>query len=115
MVLLLRLMKPFKVTLSTATGCIFSGVATSLDLRTENGCMHVNSSEESFLNMIHATELTLQTVDGPVVFALDNAVASLKGRHFTVLARSLRIIEAGTPDESNSIPLLEISSNPPLP
>ena len=35
--------------------------------------------------MTHATEITLQTADGPCVFVLENAVAGLKGRTFTVL------------------------------
>ena len=43
--------------------------------------------------MVHATEITLQTADGPCVFVLENAVAGLKGRTFTVLAGSIRRVE----------------------
>ena len=43
--------------------------------------------------MIHATEITLQTADGPCVFLLENAVAGLKGRTFTVLAERIRRAE----------------------
>jgi hypothetical protein len=43
--------------------------------------------------MINATEITLQTADGPCVFMLENAVAGLKGRTFSVLAESIRRIE----------------------
>ena len=43
--------------------------------------------------MLHATEVTVQTPDGPQVFALDNAVAGLKGHHFTVLAERIKLIE----------------------
>ncbi len=89
----LQPMKHLSVKLSTASGCVYSGRVSSLDVRTIDGSVHVNSSEESFLNMIHATELTVQTAAGPLVFALENAVASLKGRSFTVLAQSLRLIE----------------------
>ena len=40
--------------------------------------------------MTHATEITLQTADGPGRFVLENAVAGLKGRSFTVLAERIR-------------------------
>ena len=80
------------VQLNTATGCVFSGCASSLDVRTEIGNIHINSNEESFLNMLYATEVTLQTPDGPRVFVLDQAVAGLKGQRFTVLAESIRIV-----------------------
>ncbi len=72
-------MNHLSVQLSTATGCVFSGSATSLDVRTESGSIHVNSNEKSYLNMLHATEVTVQTPDGPQVFALDNAVAGAEG------------------------------------
>ncbi len=93
-------MNHLSVQLSTATGCVFSGSALSLDLRTANGSIHLNSNEESFLNMLHATEVTVQTPDGPMVFTLDNAVAGLKGHNFTVLAESVRLIVPGTSSES---------------
>ena len=93
-------MNHLSVQLSTATGCVFSGNATSLDVRTDSGSIHVNSNEESFLNMLHATEVTVQTPDGPRVFALDNAVAGLKGHCFTVLAESVRLIEPDTIGET---------------
>lgn len=94
-------MNHLSVQLSTATGCVFSGSALALDLRTDSGSIHVNSNEESFLNMLHATEVTVQTPDGPRVFALDNAVAGLKGHRFTVLAESVRLIEAETAGKSS--------------
>ena len=78
-------MKYLSVKLSTATGCVFSGSASSLDVHTDDGSIHVNLNEKSFLNMIHATQVTLQTPDGPRVFTLDNAVAGLKGHRFSVL------------------------------
>ncbi len=93
-------MKNLSVELSTAAGGFYSGIASSLDVRTDDGSIHVNSSEESFLSMIHATELTVQTAAGPLVFGLENAVASLKGRTFTVLAQSLRLIEPEPISES---------------
>ena len=85
-------MKFLSVKLSTASGCVFCGNASSLDVRTEDGSIHVNSNEESFLNMLHATEVTVQTPDGPQIFALDNAVAGLKGQNFTVLAERIHLV-----------------------
>lgn len=93
-------MQHLSVKLSTATGCVFSGSAASLDVRTDDGCIHVNANEESFLNMLHATEVTVQTPEGLRVFALDNAVAGLKGHCFTVLAESIRLIEPGRDGDS---------------
>lgn len=95
-------MKHLSVKLSTATGCIFSGSASSLDVRTDEGSIHVNSNDESFLNMLHATEVTVQTPEGPRVFALDNAVAGLKGHVFTVLAESIHPVERDAGESSTS-------------
>ena len=50
--------------------------------------------------MLHATEVTVQTPDGPQVFALDNAVAGMKGHCFTVLAESVRLVGPETIGES---------------
>ena len=47
----------------------------------------------SYLNVIHATEITLQTADGPCVFMLENAVAALKEHTFAVLAKRICRIE----------------------
>ena len=105
-------MNHLSVQLSTATGCVFSGSASSLDLRTEDGSIRVNSNKESFLNMLHATEVTVQTWDGPRVFSLDDAVAGLKGHRFTVLAESVLLIVAETIGESADSSLPETSSKP---
>ena len=81
------------VKLSTPRGPFYSATALSIDVRTEDGSVHINPRDESYLNMIHATEITLRTADGPCVFVLENAVAGLKGRTFTVLAESIRRVE----------------------
>ena len=88
------------VELNTASGRVFTGIATSIDVRTEDGSVHIGPNEESYLNMVHATEITLQTADGPCVFMLENAAAGLTGRTFTVLAESIRRIEPETLAES---------------
>lgn len=98
-------MNHLSVQLSTATGCVFSGNVLSLDLHTENGSVHINSNEESFVSMVDATEVTIQTSDGPHIFALDNAVAGLKGQIFTILAERVRLINPSLINELTDPPL----------
>jgi F0F1-type ATP synthase epsilon subunit len=86
-------MKTLTVELSTPKGRFFAATASSIDLRTEDGSIHLNSGEGSFLNLIHATEITLRTPDGVVVFGLKNGVAGLNGTTLSVLAESIRQIE----------------------
>ena len=86
-------MNDLTVELNTASGRFFTGIATSIDVRTEDGSVHIGPNEESYLNMVHATEITLQTADGPCVFVLENAAAGLTGRTFSVLAESIRRVE----------------------
>ena len=81
------------VELSTATGPFFTANASSIDVHTEDGSIHITPREESYLSMVHATEITLQTTDGPCVFILENAVAGLKGRTFTVLAERIHRVK----------------------
>lgn len=56
--------------------------------------MNITPHRASYLSLIHATEITLQTADGPCVFVLENAVAGLKGGIFTVLAERIREVAA---------------------
>lgn len=98
-------MKTLTVELSMPSGCVFTAITSSIDVRTEDGSIHISPREESHINMVHATELTLQTLDGPCVFLLENAVAGLKGRTFTVLAEHIRRIEPQTATAaSNQLP-----------
>ena len=89
-------MDDLTVELSTSRGLFFSSSASSVDVHTKDGSIHVNPREESYLSMLYATEITLQTADGPCVFVLENAVAGLTGRTFTVLAESIRRVEPET-------------------
>ena len=86
-------MNDLTVELSTASGPFFTATASSIEVRTEDGSIHITPREESYLSLIHATEIILQTAEGTCVFMLENAVAGLKGRTFTVLAESIRRIE----------------------
>ena len=95
-------MNDLTVELSSPSGRVFTATASSIDLRTEDGSVHITSREESYLNMIHATEITIQTADGSCVFLLENAVAGLKGRTFTVLAESIRRVEPEARAEPSS-------------
>ena len=95
-------MKTLTVELNTPDGPFFAANASSIDVRTKDGCFHVNSDDESFLNMIHATEVTCQTPEGTHVFELANAVAGIKGRSFIVLAESIRRIKPGGAPEPSA-------------
>ena len=86
-------MNDLTVELSTATGPFFTATASSIDVHTEDGSIHITPHEECHLNMVHATQITLQTADGACVFVLENAVAGLKGRTFTVLAERIQRVE----------------------
>ncbi|MBC8128167.1 MAG: hypothetical protein H8M99_13585 [Gloeobacteraceae cyanobacterium ES-bin-144] len=93
-------MKDLIVELSTPGGHYFATTASSIDVRTEDGSVHITSREASYLNMVHATEITLQTADGPCAFVLENAVAGLKGNSFTVLAEQIHRVEPQAISES---------------
>ncbi len=95
-------MTHLKVELSTPSGPFFSATASAIDVHTEEGSIHITPREESYLNMIHATEITLHTADGPCVFEMENAVVGLTSRTFTVLAESIRRVELG--DSPVSLP-----------
>ena len=86
-------MNDLTVELSTASGPIFTATASSIEVRTEDGSIHITPREESYLSMVRATEITLQTAEETCVFLLENAVAGLKGRTFTVLAERIERVE----------------------
>jgi F0F1-type ATP synthase epsilon subunit len=86
-------MNDLTVELNTPSGRFFSATASSIDVHTEDGSIHITPREESYLNMLNATEITLQTAKGPCVFVLEKAVAGLSGRTFTVLAETIRRVE----------------------
>ena len=86
-------MNDLTVELSTANGPFLVASASSIEVRTEDGSIHINPHEEFHLSMIHATEITLQTADGYCAFELENAAAGLKGGRFTVLAERIRRVE----------------------
>ena len=88
------------VELSTPIGPFFSASASAIDVHTEDGSIHITPREESYLSMIHATQITLHTADGPCIFLLENAVAGLKGQTFTVLAENIRRVEPEAVAES---------------
>ena len=56
-------MDDLTVELSTPTGRFLTAMASAVDVRTEDGSIHITPREQSYLNMIHATEITLHTGD----------------------------------------------------
>ena len=90
------------IELSTPKGRVFTAVAASIDVRTENGSVHINPSDGNYLNMIRATEITILTGNDRCVFMLENAVAGLKGDQFTVLAERIqRVAPPATNEPGN--------------
>ncbi len=83
------------VELSTPAGRVFAASVTAIDLRTGDGTVvNITPQHESYVSTTDASEITLQTADGPCAFVLENAVAGLQGSRFTVLAESIRRVEA---------------------
>lgn len=98
-------MKDVTVELSTPKGRVFAGITKSIDLRTDDGSVHITPRENCYLSMVHATEVTLQVEQETLVFVLENAVASLQPGSLTVLAESIRqvtrrAVENGTSNHS---------------
>jgi len=86
-------MNDLTVELSTPKGRVFTAVASSIDLHTQDGTIHITSRDASHLNMTHATKITFQTGEGPCAFMLENAAAGLNGNCFTVLAERIWRVE----------------------
>ena len=86
-------MDDLTVELNTASGRFYTATASAVDVRTEDGSIHVTPREQSYLNMIHATEITLHTEEGLCIFMLENVVAGMKGSTFTVLAELIERVE----------------------
>lgn len=92
-------MDDLTVELNTASGRFLTATASAVDVRTEDGSIHITPREQSYLNMVHATEITLHTGDGLCIFMLENAVAGLNGSTFTVLAERIERVEPEVPAE----------------
>ncbi len=90
-------MKELMVELRTPGGLVFEGVSNSIDLRTDGGSMHIRPTEDCFLNMLNATEITLCVGHDTLVFALENAAASLRDGRLTVLAEIIHRTEPASP------------------
>jgi F0F1-type ATP synthase epsilon subunit len=82
--------KELTVELSTPGGRVFSGVAASVDLCTDGGNVYITPSEDCYLVMVHATQVTLQLGKKTHSFALHNAVASLRMGLLTILAEEIQ-------------------------
>ncbi len=60
------IMKDLMVELNTPEGCVFSAAASSIDLHTQEGMIHITSCDESHLSMTRGTQITFQTAEGPL-------------------------------------------------
>ena len=81
------------VELNTSQGGIFSGHADGVELRTTDGVIAIRPDEESYLNLTQTTQVTLRVGTEFLIFALENAAASLRDGRLTVIAERIRRIE----------------------
>ena len=81
------------VELNTPQGSIFSGHADGVELRTTDGVIAIRPDEESYLNLTQTTQITLRVGTEFLIFALENAAASLRDGRLTVIAEHIRRIE----------------------
>lgn len=86
---MLRRLKNVTVELTTPRGSVFSGTSSSVELRTTDGIIAITPSEDSYLSMIHSSEITLRNGHKFKTFTLMNATASLRTGHLTVLAEEI--------------------------
>ena len=82
------------VHLATAMGVVFAGPAKAIALRTADGTIDVTAHGESYLSLGGAADLTVRTADSIRTFHLENANASIKEGRFTVIAETIRELEA---------------------
>ena len=81
------------VELNTPAGSVFSGHADGAELRTTDGVIAIRPDEESYLNLTQTTQITLRVGTEFLVFALENAAASLRDGRLSVIAERIRRIE----------------------
>jgi hypothetical protein len=94
-------MKPLTVELNTPGGRFLSTLASSVDLRTRDGSVHLTATGGSFMNLDKATEVTLRTPAGTLVFELVNAAAGLSEGTLSVLAERIEPVPS---DDGESPP-----------
>lgn len=79
-----------RVELTTPRGRVFSGVASSIELRTVEGVIAITPWEKSYLSLVHTTEITVRIGNEFHTFIMENATASLSEGRLTVLAEEIR-------------------------
>jgi F0F1-type ATP synthase epsilon subunit len=87
-----------RVELTTPRGRVFSGVASSIELRTAGGLIAITPFEKSYLSMLHTTEIRLRIGSEFRAFVLENANASLSDGLLTVLAEKIRSAQTPVPN-----------------
>lgn len=77
------------VELNAPQGAVFSGTASSIELRTTGGVIAITPDEDSYLSMIHTTEITLRVDKEFKTFTMRNGAASLRSGVLTILAEEI--------------------------
>lgn len=88
--------KTLWVELNTPFGPVFTNEATTVELRTTDGVIAIDSRAQSYLHLTHTTELTLRVGTEFLRFVLKNAAASLREGRLTVLAEEIHKAGAAT-------------------
>ena len=96
-----RKLKNVVVELNTSRGTVFSGRASGVELRTTDGVIAINPRAESYLNLTQTTKITLRCGAQFHSFALRNATAGLRDGKLTVLAETIRPVEAAAAEASD--------------
>ena len=81
------------VELNTSGGSVFSVPADGVEMRTTDGVIAINPSEESYLNLTHTTQIVVRVGAEFHTFDLENAAASLRDGRLTVLAERICHVE----------------------
>ncbi len=97
---MLRRLKNITVELATHRGVVFTGISSSIELRTTDGTIAITPHQGSYLSMIHPSEMTLRIGGEFKTFALQNATAGLRDGKLTVLAESICPSEAAAHETS---------------
>src|SRR6266508_3778480 len=86
--------QPIRVELTTPRGRVFSGVVSSIEMRTGEGLIAITPLEKSYVSMIHTTEITVRIGHEFRTFVMKNASAGLAEDSLTVLAEEIQPVSA---------------------
>ena len=90
------------VELNTPAGQVFTGTVDGLELRNLDGVIAITPLDGSYFNLKETTRITARVGSEFFSFRVENAAASLREGHLTVLAESIQLISSGP---ENGIPM----------